>query len=347
MIKVKKFNTRLIEWHDEHGRKDLPWQIKKNPYKVWISEIMLQQTQVITVIPYFNKFLERFPNIKSLAESDQEEIMSYWSGLGYYSRARNLYKASQKILCKHDAKLPNSFNELIALPGIGKTTAGAILALGFKKKAAILDGNVKRVLARHQKIESDISKSLTIKNLWEQAELLLPKKRIDTYTQSLMDLGATICKNNLPLCEICPISEDCLAFNENKVDSLPIKKLPKNKPTRYVHWLIPVSPNGKILLQKRKDEGLWGGLWAFMENEKENELKRECELKFKMNNPVLKTLHAVKHSFSHYNLKAFPYIVKIKENKKFKNTIWVDSKNIESLGMPSPVKETIKKIRIS
>jgi len=343
---MKKFSTRLIDWHDKYGRQDLPWQTGKSPYKVWISEIMLQQTQVTTVIPYFNKFLLRFPNIEKLAESELDEVMSYWSGLGYYSRARNLYKAALEITCKHKSKLPNSYNELVALPGIGKTTAGAILALGFQKKAAILDGNVKRVLTRHHKIETDLSKSSTLKKLWKLSELLLPDVRIDTYTQAIMDLGAIVCKKKSPLCEICPVNKDCLALKANLVDCLPVKRKIKTKTTKHVHWLIPYSHKGRFLLQKRLNKGLWEGLWVFIEKEKEEMLKKECKSIFQIKDPSLIQIKKVKHSFSHFNLEAIPYLVKIKEKKSIKNTVWVDSKNIESLGIPSPVKKTIKEIRV-
>lgn len=343
---MKKFSTRLIDWHDKYGRQDLPWQTRKSPYKVWISEIMLQQTQVTTVIPYFNKFLLRFPNVEKLAESELDEIMSYWSGLGYYSRARNLHKTALEITCKHKSKLPNSYNELVALPGIGKTTAGAILSLGFQKKAAILDGNVKRVLTRHHKIETDLSKSSTLKKLWKLSELLLPNVRIDTYTQAIMDLGAIICKKKSPLCEICPVNKDCLALKANLVDCLPVKRKIKTKTTKRVHWLIPYNHRGRFLLQKRLNKGLWEGLWVFIEKEKEEMLKKECESIFQIKDPSLMQIKKVKHSFSHFNLEAIPYLIKIKENKSFKNTVWVDSKNIESLGIPSPVKKTIKEIRV-
>ena len=341
---MKEFSTRLIEWHDIDGRKNLPWQKKKTPYKVWISEIMLQQTQVSVVAPYFIKFIEKFPDIQKLADSNQDEILSIWSGLGYYVRARNIYKTAKKIKSDYKGKLPDSLTKLMQLPGIGKSTAGAILALGFKKKAAILDGNVKRVLIRHHKISLDPSLASTTKILWKIAEKLLPNNRNDTYTQSIMDLGARICIKSNPLCHLCPVKEDCLSLKEGLVEHLPIKRKLRPKPTKKVYWLIPLDPKGKMLLQKREDYGIWGGLWTFIESKDKVTLEKECLSRFKTENKHLKQLNEVKHSFSHYNLVATPYLVELNKNTKYKNTIWVNSKNVESLGVPAPVKKTIDQL---
>ena len=341
---MKEFSTTLINWHESNGRKNLPWQKRKTPYKVWVSEIMLQQTQVITVIPYFRKFIKEFPNLKSLSEANTDKVLSLWSGLGYYARARNLHKAAKIIHSEYGGKVPNSIDLLMTLPGIGRSTAGAILALGFKKKAPILDGNVKRVLARYFKIEGNLQTSSKIKSLWQISESLLPDNKIDIYTQSIMDLGSTVCTKFNPSCENCPIKLDCAALKEGLVNSLPLKIKPKIKLTKKVLWLLPQDPSGDIFLEKRKEEGIWGGLWAFIETEKKEELKLVLSNIFDTDNLDIKRLNKVKHSFSHHNLEAIPYLVKVQSSKKCKNSVWVNYKNIESLGLPAPIKKTIYQI---
>ena len=341
---MKKFSTRLVLWHELHGRKNLPWQRKITPYKVWVSEIMLQQTQVVTATPYFKKFIQEFPTVKSLSKATPDQVLKLWSGLGYYARARNLHKAAKLICSNHEGKIPSSINELVELPGIGRSTAGAILSLGFKKKAPILDGNVKRVLARHFKIEGNLQASSTTKQLWQISESLLPNDRIDIYTQAIMDLGATVCTKSNPLCSNCPVNQDCSAFKEGLVDTLPLKVKRKSKLTKKVLWLLPQGPSGEILLEKRKEEGIWGGLWSFIETEKKAELEVALSRNFDSNISNIKKLKKVKHNFSHFNLEAIPYLVKVKKGKKIKNTVWVNFKNVESLGLPAPIKKTINQI---
>ena len=344
---MSKFSTRLIKWHKAKGRKNLPWQKKRTPYKVWISEIMLQQTQVSTATPYFERFIKEFPNIKKLAEANLDQVMSHWSGLGYYARARNIYEAAKIISSKHKGKIPNSLEELLSLPGIGKSTAGAILALGYKKKAAILDGNVKRVLSRHRKIKGDLSSSSTIKNLWQISERFLPEDQIDIYTQAIMDLGATVCTKSKPACLHCPVNQDCQALKQDLVKVLPTKNKVKAKQIKKVFWLIPQGPEGDLLLEKRNNNGLWGGLWAFIESEEKESLQTEFSSRFETEHPKFKRLTKVKHSFSHFKLEAIPYLAELKTRKKYKNTVWVNSKNVESLGLPTPVKRTIEQITTS
>ena len=341
---MKEFSTRVIEWHKKEGRKNLPWQKRKSPYKVWISEVMLQQTQVVTVIPYFIKFIKRFPDVKKLSEANLDEVLGYWSGLGYYARARNIHLSAREIVFKHKGKVPNSFEELIELPGIGKSTAGAIISLGFKKKAAILDGNVQRVLTRHFKIQQATNLSKTQKTLWALAEKLLPINQFDIYSQSIMDLGATICTKSEPNCRLCPINQDCIALKEGLVRSLPKKTESKHKPIKKVCWLIPQNSSGEVLLEKRINKGLWGGLWTFIESERKEKLKQQCIKKYKFEFKKLEQLSKVKHNFSHYQLEAIPYLMELNTNKKYKNTVWVNTKNVESMGMPSPIKKIIEEI---
>ena len=248
---MKEFSARLINWYESSGRKNLPWQKRRTPYKIWVSEIMLQQTQVVTVIPYFRKFIKELPSTKSLSEATLDQVLSLWSGLGYYARARNLLKAAKIIQSEYGGKVPDSIDQLMALPGIGRSTAGAILALGFKKRAPILDGNVKRVLARYYKIGGNLQTSSKTKELWQVSEGLLPDNQIDIYTQSIMDLGATVCTQSNPDCDDCPVNQSCLALKEGLVDSLPLKVKPKTKPIKKVLWLLPQGPSGEILLEKR------------------------------------------------------------------------------------------------
>ena len=208
---MNDFASRVLDWFDDHGRKDLPWQHDVTPYRVWISEIMLQQTQVKTVVPYFERFMMRFPDVVSLADADIDAVLDHWSGLGYYARARNLHRAAQVVRDKHNGRFPDSFDDVVALPGIGRSTAGAILSIAGGQRCAILDGNVKRVLSRHRAIQGWPGKTDVLNRLWKQAELLTPSERVADYTQAIMDLGATLCTRSNPSCDRCPIGTDCMA----------------------------------------------------------------------------------------------------------------------------------------
>ena len=340
---MKEFSTKLIEWQRDFGRNDLPWQ-KTTPYEVWISEIILQQTQVVTAIPYFNKFITKFPNLDKLSNAKIDQILAIWSGLGFYARARNIYKAAKIIKSCHRGKLPRSLDKLTQLPGIGKSTAGAIISLGYKQKAAILDGNVKRVLSRYFKIQENLSLAHTNRKLWQISEKLLPKKNIDIYNQAIMDIGALICTKASPSCKACPLNENCLAFKANLINKIPYKKKTTKKPLKTVHWLIPQNSNGEILLEKRKKRGIWEGLWSFIESKDKNVLEKECKLRFKDNYIKLKKLKKIKYSFSHYRLEAIPYSTEINMGNKYKNTKWVSSRNMDSFGMPAPIKKLIQEI---
>ena len=245
MTNNTSFAEQLLTWFDQHGRKHLPWQKDINAYRVWVSEIMLQQTQVATVINYFERFMERFPAAKDLAEADVDDILALWTGLGYYARARNLHKAANILVRQHKAEMPFSIDELIALPGIGRSTAGAIMALAHQQKHPILDGNVKRVLARYTAISGWPGKKPVEQKLWKIAESLLPEKRITHYTQAQMDLGATICKRNKPLCLQCPLHEDCKAFQLTKLALFPPASQKKQYPTRPLAYCYYKISRGK------------------------------------------------------------------------------------------------------
>ena len=259
------FGERLIVWHDRHGRKTLPWQTDPAPYRVWVSEIMLQQTQVTTVIPYYERFMERFPDVESLAGAEVDEVLHHWSGLGYYARGRNLHKAARLVRDEHAGSLPEDLESLIALPGIGRSTAGAILALSGGRRFPILDGNVKRVLSRHSGIAGWPGEREVEKSLWCLAESLTPETNVAAYTQAIMDLGATLCVRSRPLCDACPVGSDCYARASGEQALFPGKRPKKERPTRHTSMVLALRPDGSVLLERRPPAGVWGGLWGFPE----------------------------------------------------------------------------------
>jgi A/G-specific adenine glycosylase len=341
---MNTFSNRVIKWHGKSGRKDLPWQIDKNPYKVWISEVMLQQTQVNTAMPYFNAFMERFPNIGILADSSIDDVLSYWSGLGYYARGRNIHKTACILKNDYSSSLPCSLIELESLPGIGRSTAGAIYSLGFNKSAPILDGNVKRVLSRHKRINGILKKTTTINKLWKISEELLPSKNHEIYTQGIMDLGATVCTRSNPNCSLCPVEQDCLARIHDEATLLPNRGPSKKKKEKEVFWLIPKDENDNVYLEKREEKGIWGGLWSFIESDGEEELNKIFKIKFRSNKSSIKKYKEIEHSFSHYDLKAKVFIVSLKGKPTTKTnteSIWTNSKELQSIGTPKPIQKLI------
>ena len=340
------FHERLLDWYDIHGRKDLPWQHDITPYNVWLSEIMLQQTQVSTVIPYYLRFITQYADINALASAKLDDILALWTGLGYYARARNLHKAANILVRHHQAKMPFSIDELIALPGIGRSTAGAIMSLAHQKKYPILDGNVKRVLARHSAISGWPGKKPVEQKLWGIAESLLPEKRIAHYTQAQMDLGATVCKRNKPLCLQCPLHEDCKAFQLGTPELFPTSKPRKEILTHQIRWLIAQSDNGEILLEQRPTNGTWGGLWSFPEFDSLTDLAYFSQEKLKVNPEEIQHQTSIRHVFTHFKLDITPYLVhsadryqKIDYNKIFG---WYTIRNALQLGLPAPVKAFLK-----
>ena len=336
------FHERLLDWYDIRGRKDLPWQHDISPYHVWLSEIMLQQTQVSTVIPYYLRFITQYVDITALASAKLDDVLASWSGLGYYARARNLHKAANILVRQHQAEMPSSIGDLMALPGIGRSTAGAIMALAHQQKYPILDGNVKRVLARHSAISGWPGKKPIEQKLWKIAESLLPEKRIAHYTQAQMDLGATVCKRNKPLCLQCPLHEDCKAFQLGTPELFPISKPKKEIPTRQSHWLIAKSNNGDILLEQRPTNGIWGGLWSFPEFGSPFDLASFSQEKLKVNPEEIQHQTSIRHVLTHFKLDITPHLVhssdnyqKIDDNKIFG---WYTIRDALQLGLPAPVK---------
>ena len=265
MTDLLPFSERLLAWFDEHGRKTLPWQQDRTPYRVWVSEIMLQQTQVATVIPYYERFMATFPEVGDLAQAPIDDVLSLWTGLGYYARARNLHKTARLLVEEYNGEFPNSVEGLESLPGIGRSTAGAILTLGHGGWAPILDGNVKRVLARYHAIEGWPGRSDVLAALWKASEAVTPRQRTADYTQGIMDLGATLCTKSKPECLFCPVTEDCQARISGTQAVYPGKKPKKKIPTRETYFVICVDSQGQVLLERRPPSGIWGGLWSFPE----------------------------------------------------------------------------------
>ena len=336
------FSKRLLKWHKKEGRKDLPWQQDITPYKVWISEIMLQQTQVSTAIPYFLEFIQRFPNIDTLANSSEDEVLSYWSGLGYYTRARNIFKSAKLIKSEFKSKIPDSIEELVSLPGIG-----AIRSIGYGLKAPILDGNVKRVLSRYFKIEEDLSKSSAQKELWFLAEELLPKSNFNIYSQAIMDLGAIVCKKKNPHCSLCPHNESCLSNKHGITELIPLKVKKKEKPRRNLYWLVAIDQKGRFALQQKNQKGVWEGLWTFLEFEETGLRDDYSKNLIKESNLISKEKLKIKHSFSHYSLDIDSLILKLGSDSSKKlgnNQMWFNVNDLKSVGTPAPVSKIIEKV---
>lgn len=341
------FSKKLLQWFDHSGRHDLPWQENKTPYRVWVSEIMLQQTQVQTVIPYYQRFIKRFPTVFDLAKASQDEVLAHWSGLGYYARGRNLHKAAQIIVKDFDGQFPEHFDEMISLPGIGRSTAGAILSISVKKRYPILDGNVKRVLSRFDAVENWTGEKQTEARLWNRAEELTPQNRFGDYTQAIMDLGATVCTRSRPKCEICPVQDNCQAWQQDRVKDFPFSKPKKAKPTRK-HWFLIVFDQGELFLVKRPQKGIWGGLWSLPQFETESALLKELEIPVK--NEDESTLEAMSdllkwpeftHSFTHYHLQLQP--VQLGSFLKLDmEGDWFDIPTALALGLPAPIRKIVK-----
>ena len=302
------FQNAVLRWYDRHGRKHLPWQNPQTPYRVWISEIMLQQTQVETVIDFFQRFMTRFPDIEVLAKSDIDTVLSLWAGLGYYARARNLHKTAVIVADQHKGQFPETLEALTALPGIGRSTAGAILTLGLGKSAAILDGNVRRVLARHDAVEGWPGQSTTQKALWTLSEKRTPVKRAAHYNQAMMDLGALICRPKSPNCNACPLEETCLARQRDSVHLFPARRPNRALPVRKSFWLILKNQRGEIYLEQRPPSGLWGGLLAFPEFESLEALLSWAN-EFSGRDDRLEYLPERRHTFSHFHLDHIPVVI--------------------------------------
>ena len=327
------FSDTIIKWQKNHGRRHLPWQLKKTPYRVWVSEIMLQQTQVQTVIPYYDRFMQRFPDIQSLAAADINEVMHLWSGLGYYARGKNLHRAACQICAQHGGVFPKDYDSIIQLSGIGPSTAGAILSLSMGQSAVVLDGNVKRVIARHQGLFDDFSQTKPHKQLWQLAEQLLPQKSCDRYNQGLMDIGATCCTQAQPNCRQCPLAKSCYANLNHCQKDIPVKKARTPKPTKSEAFLLIVNEQ-HVLLKKRPSTGIWSNLWCLPSRSEAEKLSTDWQEHL----PVLQD----RTTFTHYHL---DYTVTPCTNSDFtltsKEWLWYNQENPPAIGLPAPITQVI------
>lgn len=346
---VATFGARLVAWHERHGRHDLPWQHQRTPYRVWLSEIMLQQTQVATVIPYFERFVSALPTVVALAAAAPDEVLHLWSGLGYYSRARNLHRTAQWVVGHYAGEFPSDLAALIALPGIGRSTAAAILALTNDAPHAILDGNVKRVLARYHAVAGWPGTPAVEQQLWALAEQALPPTRIRDYTQAIMDLGATLCTRSKPRCSDCPLVSDCAAHHLQTVAAYPGARPRRTLPRRTTCFLVIENASGAVLLERRPSPGIWGGLWCFPEVAQESALgQRGRELGLTALR-VRERLPPVAHTFSHFHLEILPLRVSavvapdaVREAAPLR---WYSPADSTRIGLPAPVARLLRALR--
>lgn len=343
---MSEFSDRIIRWQRQHGRHTLPWQNTRDPYAIWISEIMLQQTQVTAVIPYYQRFMGRFPDVASLARADEDEVLQHWSGLGYYSRARNLHAAAQAILSDHGGRFPDTPEALATLPGIGKSTAAAIAAFAYGYRAAILDGNVKRVLTRYYGIEGWPSQPAIERRLWALASELLPSQDIEAYTQGLMDLGATLCSRSKPACERCPLREACIAHRDNLTARLPSPKPKKTLPERTTTMLLIVDGND-VLLEKRPSRGIWGGLWSLPETTVEEDGVAVARQRFGLTTEAMATLPVLTHSFTHFKLHITPQPLRMVQRRQGSTPppgmLWLAIDDALGAALPTPVRTLLSR----
>ncbi|HLS99202.1 MAG: A/G-specific adenine glycosylase [Porticoccaceae bacterium] len=335
----RQFASRLLRWFDHHGRKDLPWQRDITPYRVWLSEIMLQQTQVATVMPYFTRFTAAYPTVEALAAAPLDAVLHLWTGLGYYARARNLHRAAEIIATEHRGRFPDTLDGLTALPGIGRSTAGAILAIAFRQRATILDGNVKRVLARHRAIAGWPGDGKVAAALWDIAEANTPGSRVADYTQAIMDLGATLCTRARPRCGECPLSADCEALAQGQPTAYPGKKPRKALPVKTTLLLMIRDDEGRVLLEQRPPAGIWGGLWSFPEADSEDDIPATAR-RLGVIPGAIRPAAPRRHTFSHYHLDYTPVHIEAGARHRVGEgqTLWTDPAAPGGIGLPAPVK---------
>ncbi len=338
---------RLNAWHARFGRHELPWQRDRSPYRVWVSEIMLQQTQVATVIPYFERFMARFPDIRSLAVAAPDEVLHLWTGLGYYARARNLHRAAQVIRDTHGGQFPRELDAVMALPGVGRSTAGAILALSTGVRHPILDGNVKRVLARHQGVDGPIDENVTLARLWQVAEAETPTADVAVYTQAIMDLGATLCTRSKPRCVECPLSEDCRARIEERQHLLPAAKRRRATRKQKRAVMLVARHADSVLLVQRPPSGIWGGLWCLPEFADRDAATQYAARQLPHATLATMPLPDIEHSFTHFDLVITPIEVRCHDARGVKEPgeLWYDLARPARVGLPAPIKILLETLR--
>jgi len=338
---VDTFAARLLGWFEQHGRHDLPWQLDATPYSVWVSEIMLQQTQVAAVIPYYERFMARFPSIAALAAAAQDEVLGHWSGLGYYARARNLHRAAQRVVADHGGELPADAAALVALPGIGRSTAGAIVALAHGKREPILDGNVKRVLARYHGVEGWSGTTAVVNTLWEHAERHTPNTRVAAYTQAIMDLGATVCTRARPACAECPVGADCVAAREGRQSTLPSPRPRRARPQRHVRVVVVRDHAQRVLLERRPESGVWGGLFSLPELPGDEEAHAWCARTLSASIDAARELPRIQHAFTHFDLEIAPTLLQLEDSAMVvmdrPDWLWYKPDMTTPLGLAAPI----------
>jgi len=345
-VNAAQFAPALLRWYERDGRKDLPWQVDRTPYRVWVSEIMLQQTQVGTVVGYYQRFMDQFPDVRRLAAARLDAVLHLWSGLGYYARARNLHRAARVIVERHGGEFPTTIDEVMALPGIGRSTAGAILALSRGERHPILDGNVKRVLARYFAVGGFPGESGVERRLWELAETCTPSTQVDAYTQGIMDLGATICTRSNPACLLCPVNAGCEARARNEQHLYPAPRPRKARPQRQA-WLVLARRGAKVLLERRPPTGIWGGLWGLPEFPTRAHALLWCDEHLSS----ASNAHAgepLRHAFSHFDYEMKPLVVTcagkaaaLRDDDRYR---WYDLADPAQVGVPKPIATLIKRV---
>ena len=343
---MNSFSGRVIEWQQASGRHDLPWQRTRDPYRIWLSEIMLQQTQVSAVVPYYGRFLARFPDLARLAAAPEDDVLALWSGLGYYARARNLHSAARAIVQSHAGVFPTAFDDIVALPGIGRSTAGAIAVFAFGARRPILDGNVKRVLARVFGIAGFPGEKKIETAMWAHAAALLPSDNVEAYTQGLMDLGAGICTRGRPRCDECPLHDECVARRENRIAVLPAPRPKRPLPEKYTVMLI-LRRDRELLLEKRPTAGIWGGLWSFPEIAHLGDAAFALRTRFGAEVMSEGTLPDVHHGFTHYALTITPALLRVtrlEPRAQSPGQAWVTPADAINAAVPAPVREILRRL---
>ena len=338
------FARNIVAWQRKHGRHGLPWQQGRDPYRIWLAEIMLQQTQVAAVIPYYERMVARFPDVRALARAPQDAVLRLWSGLGYYARARNLHAAARLIVHRHAGKFPDTAAQLQSLPGVGRSTAAAIAAFAYGRRAAILDGNVKRVLARCFGIAGYPGECAVETRLWELAEGLLPRRSLAAYTQALMDLGATVCTRSQPKCMQCPVSEQCVARRDGLIALLPEPRPRRRLPLKRATWLVLLH-QGSVLLERRPATGLWGGLWTFPElpqgGARPSEARAFCRRALGSEVSAVRRLPVIEHGFTHFRLRVLPLgcsVRAVARRAEAPGRLWLEVGDATHAAVPAPVR---------
>ena len=350
-IKAKTFQKKILRWFAQHGRTTLPWQQHQNAYAIWVSEIMLQQTQVTTVIPYFTRFMERFPSVDSLANASLDTVLHLWTGLGYYRRARLLHEAAGMIHRDNDNVFPQTLEGLMNLPGIGRSTAASILSFAYGQSATILDGNVKRVLSRFACIgHEDGSTSVTklAKRLWELATHYTPQDQCGDYNQAMIDLGALVCTRSKPDCPTCPLIKDCQAYQQQRIAEFPAAKIKKERPIKHTIFLILCNPQDDILLIQRPPVGIWGGLWSLPECEKLADINKVCQQDYQQQVLKKTMLQEFTHTFTHFHLHAKVFLLDVKSINRSLHApsyVWHDTKTVFEKGLPAPIVRILQNLR--